>query len=181
MRWIKDEDFIRDRIPMTKFNVRALTIAYLEIEKGDRFLDIGAGTGSVSIEACLQGATTWAIEKEDLGVSLIKKNNEKFNTDIKIIQGLAPKDLPDIKVNKCFIGGSRGELEEIFKYLEKNLEKQGILVANFIMLKNLYEFQTLLEKYNYRNIEVQMIQSSFLDQIGLLKGQNPIFIIKGEK
>lgn len=181
MRWIKDEDFIRDRIPMTKFNVRALTIAYLEIEKGDRFLDIGAGTGSVSIEACLQGATTWAIEKEDLGVSLIKKNNEKFNTDIRIIQGLAPKDLPDIKVNKCFIGGSRGELEEIFKYLEKNLEKQGILVANFIMLKNLYEFQTLLEKYNYRNIEVQMIQSSFLDQIGLLKGQNPIFIIKGEK
>ena len=181
MRWIKDEEFIRDQIPMTKFNIRILTIAYLEIKKGDRLLDIGAGTGSISIEASLQGASTWAIEKEDLGISLIEKNNEKFKANVNIIRGVATRDLPDIKINKCFIGGSRGELEDIFKYLEKNLEKNGILVANFIMLKNLHEFQKLLEKYNYKNIEVQMVQSSFIDKIGLLKGQNPIFIIKGEK
>ena len=87
MKWIKDEDFIRGNIPMTKFNVRVLTLGYLEIEEGDKFLDIGAGTGSVSIEAALHGANTCVIEREEEGIELIKSNAEKFNVNINIIKG----------------------------------------------------------------------------------------------
>lgn len=181
MKWIRDEDFIRGNIPMTKFNIRVLTIGYLGINKGDRFLDIGAGTGSISIEASLQGAKTWAIEREEDGINLIKENNDKFGTDISIVQGLAPKDLPDIKFNKCFIGGSGGKLKEIFKYLENHLEVNGVLCGNFITLNNLSEFLNLLKKYGYMNIETQLIQSAYMDKIGLLKGQNPIYIVKGVK
>lgn len=181
MKWIKDEEFIRGKIPMTKFNIRILTIAYLEIKEGDRFLDIGAGTGSVSIEAALHGAKTWAIEKEAEGIDLIRLNNNKFNTDINIIEGQAPRDLPPIKINKCFVGGSRGQLKDIFDYLEENLDHGGILCGNFITLKNLNEFTELLKKYNYSNIETGLIQTSYMDKIGLMKGQNPIFIIKGVK
>lgn len=181
MKWIKDEDFIRGNIPMTKFNIRILTIGYLEIKEGDRFLDIGAGTGSISIESALHGAKTWAIEKEAEGIKLIKLNNNKFNTDVNIIEGHAPKDLPSIKINKCFVGGSRGQLKDIFDYLEDNLEDGGILCGNFITLKNLNEFTELLKRYNYSNIETQLIQTSYMDKIGLMKGQNPIFIIKGVK
>ena len=181
MKWIKDEEFIRGNIPMTKFNIRILTLGYLEIKEGDRFLDIGGGTGSISIEASLHGAKTWTIEKEDEGVELIKLNNNKFNTDINIIKGQAPDDLPDIKINKSFIGGSRGQLKEIFEYLDRNLENGGILCGNFITLKNLNEFINLLKEYNYKEIETQLIQSSYMDKIGLMKGQNPIFIIKGVK
>lgn len=181
MKWIKDEEFIRGKIPMTKFNIRILTIAYLEIKEGDRFLDIGAGTGSVSIEAALHGAKTWAIEKEAEGIELIRLNNNKFNTGINIIEGQAPRDLAPIKINKCFVGGSRGQLKDIFDYLEKNLDHGGILCGNFITLKNLNEFTELLKKYNYTNIETGLIQTSYMDKIGLMKGQNPIFIIKGVK
>ncbi|NLY46900.1 MAG: precorrin-6Y C5,15-methyltransferase (decarboxylating) subunit CbiT [Tissierella sp.] len=181
MKWIRDEEFIRGNIPMTKFNIRVLTIGYLGINKGDRFLDIGAGTGSISIEASLQGAKTWAIEREDEGIHLIKENNDKFNTDINIIQGLAPKDLPDIKFNKCFIGGSGGKLKEIFKYLENHLEDEGVLCGNFITLNNLSAFLNLLKEYGYMDIETQLIQSAYMDKIGLLKGQNPIYIVKGVK
>lgn len=181
MKWIKDEQFIRGKIPMTKFNIRTLTIAYLEIGEGDRFLDIGAGTGSISIEAALHGAKTWAIEKEAEGVELIKLNDDKFNTGINIIEGQAPKDLPPIEINKCFVGGSRGQLKDIFDYLEENLEDGGILCGNFITLKNLNEFTELLKEYNYSGIETQLIQTSYMDRIGLMKGQNPIFIIKGVK
>lgn len=166
---------------MTKFNIRILTIAYLSIEKGDRLLDIGAGTGSVSIEASLQGAETWAIERETEGTDLIKANAEKFNSKINIIKGIAPRDLPDLEFDKCFIGGSGGKLEEIFHYLEVHLKDNGILCANFIMMKNLNEFQKLLEKYGYRDIETQLIQASYIDNIGLLRAHNPIFIIKGVK
>lgn len=181
MRWIKDEMFVRGSIPMTKFNIRLLTIGYLEIEEGDRLIDIGAGTGSISIEASLQGARTWAIEKEEEGVELIRKNKDKFASDINIIHGKAPEDLPDLIFNKCFVGGSRGSLGAIFKYLDSHLERDGILCANFITLKNLSEFTDLLNEYQYSNIETQLIQTSATDRIGLFKSENPIFIIKGVK
>jgi cobalt-precorrin-6B (C15)-methyltransferase len=181
MKWIKDEEFIRGNIPMTKFNIRILTIGYLAIERGDKFLDIGAGTGSISIESALHGAKVYAIEREEEGVELIKTNRAKFGVDIDIIKGQAPEDLPNIKINKCFIGGSGGQLEGIFSYLDINLEDNGIVCGNFITIKNLNNFMELLNKYKYKDIEVQLIQVSTMDKIGLLKGQNPIFIVKGVK
>lgn len=166
---------------MTKLNIRLLTIGYLEIKKGDRFLDIGGGTGSISIEARLQGAKVWTIEREEKAIEIIKANDKKFNTNLNIIHGEANKDLPKIYFNKCFIGGSRGQLEEIFHYLDIYLEDGGILSANFITLKNLHEFIERMEKHKYKDIEVQLIQTSERDKIGLLKGQNPVFIVKGVK
>lgn len=181
MKWIKDEEFIRGNIPMTKFNIRVLTIGYLQIQNGDRLLDIGAGTGSISIEAYLQGAEVFAIEREEEGITLIERNNRKFDAKVHLIKGQAPEDLIDIKINKCFIGGSGGKLKEIYSYLDKNLEGDGIVVSNFITLKNLMENLELLKKYNYKNIETQLIQSAYIENNGLMKGQNPIYIVKGVK
>ncbi len=181
MKWIKDEEFIRGNIPMTKFNVRILTIGYLAIKAGDKLLDIGAGTGSISVEAAFHGVEVWAIEREKEGIDLINKNKNKFGVNVNIIHGQAPKDLPNIKFNKCFIGGSGGNLEQIFSYLDENLEANGILCGNFITLKNLNQFIELLNKYKYSDIETQLIQTSYVDKIGLMKGNNPIFIIKGVK
>lgn len=180
-KWIKDEEFIRGNIPMTKFNVRALTISYLEINEGDKLLDIGGGTGSISIEASLQGANVVVIEREDEGVELIRKNMEKFDTKLNVIHGSAPQDLPEDKFNKCFIGGSGGKLKEIFEYLQVHLDDNGIVCGNFIMLKNLNEFLENLKKYNYKDVSVQLIQASYMDRIGLMKAHNPIYIVKGVK
>lgn len=166
---------------MTKFNIRVLTMAYLNIEKGDKLLDIGAGTGSVSIEAGLQGAQVWSIERESEGIDLIQENGKKFNVNLNIINGFAPEDLPNIQFNKCFVGGSGGHLDGIFDYLNKNLEEEGILCGNFIKLENLYDFNRLMKENHYENIETQLIQASYIDHIGLLRSHNPIFITKGVK
>lgn len=182
MKWLEDEEFIRGNIPMTKFDIRILTIAMLCIENEDVLLDIGAGTGSISIEASLQGAKqVWGIERKSEGIELIKKNMKKFNVQIQLIKGEAPDCLPQISINKCFIGGSGGKLEEVFEYLEENLLSKGIVCANFVTLKNLNRFIQLLEKYNYIDVEVKLIQSSKVDNIGLLRGNNPIFLVKGVK
>lgn len=181
MRWISDDDFIRGNVPMTKFDIRIAAIAALEIEKGDEFLDIGAGTGSISIEAALQGANVISVEKEEEALELIFKNGEKFNANINLVKGTAPVCLPAMSFNKCFIGGSEGHLKEIFEYLKHNLVANGILCASFIRLKNLNEFILLLEEYDYRNIEVKLLQTAKMDKLGLLKGNNPIFLAKGIK
>lgn len=166
---------------MTKFNIRMLSIGYLAIEPDDRFLDIGAGTGAVAIEAALQGARVWAIEREPEGIALIQANCEKFNINMTIIPGKAPEDLLNFKFNKCFIGGSGGKLNDIFQYLDKNLEHGGILCGNFITIDNLYEFLKLLKKYGYEDMETNLIQTAQMDKLGLMKGQNPIYIAKGVK
>lgn len=166
---------------MTKFPIRTLITAYLEIKPEDRLLDIGCGTGSISIEAGTFGAKVYGIDKNPEAVKLTKENAEKFSVNMEVYEGDAPADLPDLKVNKVFVGGSGGNLEEIFLYLEKNLEANGILVASFITLKNLEEFKKLLKEYNYTDIEINLFQSAREDHIGLMRGENPIFIVKGRK
>ena len=80
-----------------------------------------------------------------------------------------------------FPRGSNGKLEEIFDYLEDHLEARGIVCGNFVTLKNLNAFYQLLKAYEYEDIEVHLIQSSYMNDIGLMKGNNPIFIVKGVK
>ncbi|MDO5714283.1 MAG: precorrin-6Y C5,15-methyltransferase (decarboxylating) subunit CbiT [Tissierellia bacterium] len=181
MKWLKDEDFIRDKVPMTKENIRILTMGYLSIYKGCRFLDIGSGTGSISVQGAVFGANVTSVEQKELGISLLKQNAEKQGVKIHAIHGQAPEALPDEKFDRVFIGGSGGALLSIFEYLEGALESDGIVVANFITLKNTWETYTLLKEFNYRDVEVQLIQTAAMDKLGLMRGENPIYILKGVK
>lgn len=180
MKNIKDKEFIRGNIPMTKFNIRNLAAAYLQIEKDDKLLDIGGGTGSVSVECALQGASVTTIEMKKEACSLIKANAKKFGTEINLIEGKAPEDLPCALFDKCFIGGSAGKLKDIFSYLKDNLKDGGILCGTFIIPKNLNEFLNLLKEFKYTDIEVHLIQTAEMNDIGLFKGENPIYIVKAQ-
>ena len=166
---------------MTKFHVRTLIVGMLEIEEGDKFLDIGSGTGSISVEAGSRGCKVFAIDKNPEAVNLTRENSKKFDIDLTIFQGNAPEDLPNLEFNKCFVGGSTGKLEKIFNYLKNNLESKGILVGSFITLKNLEEFTKLLKEHNYGDLETILVQISSEDHLGLMRGENPIFIVKGRK
>lgn len=182
MKWIRDEEFIRGSIPMTKFEARVLIMALLEAGEGDRLLDIGAGTGSVSIQAALLGAKVFAIEREPGGVELIHKNAAKFKTGIEIIQGSAPEMIGSVGAfDKCFIGGSGGSLPAIFEEVDRRLRPGGILAASFIVPDNMVELKRLFADRHYSEIEVRLIQASFLEDSGLLKANNPIFLVKGKK
>lgn len=179
--WIKDEDFVRGNVPMTKFPVRTMIIGKLCPKPGDRILDIGAGTGSISIEAATFSAEVTSIDFSEEAVELIRANSEKHGVNLNIIKGMAPADLPDEKYNKCFIGGSSGNLEDIFGYLERHLLSGGELVASFITLNNLNVFRSLLEKHGYSHMETMLVQCSIESSGGLMMGQNPVFIVKGIK
>lgn len=181
MKWLKDDEFIRDKVPMTKENIRILTMGYLAPYPGCRLLDIGSGTGSISVQAALFGAEVTAVEQKSLGVELLKKNSEKQGVAVRAIEGKAPEALPEETFHRIFIGGSGGALSEIFKYMEDALIPDGIVVANFITLKNTWECYTLLKEFGYKEIEVQLIQTAAMDRLGLMRGENPIYILKGVK
>lgn len=166
---------------MTKKPIRVLSVSYLDLEEGIKTLDIGSGTGSISVQCALLGADVTSIERKIEGVELLKENADKQGVTIRAIHGLAPTDLPDEPFDRVFIGGSAGNLEEIFNYLDSHLNKDGVLVANFITLKNTWRMNELLNKHGYKDIQIELIQTAKVDHLGLLRGENPIYIMKGVK
>lgn len=167
---------------MSKFDIRVIATALLEISEGDKFLDVGAGTGSLSVQAALLGAEVYAIERELEGIALIRENADKFKADINIIHGTAPEAMYLIEsFNKCFIGGSGGGLEQIMDEINKKLSVGGVLAASFIVPDNMVDLKRILKEMKYSEIEVRLVQSSIIEGKGLMKANNPIFLIKGKK
>ncbi|MTI65215.1 MAG: precorrin-6Y C5,15-methyltransferase (decarboxylating) subunit CbiT [Firmicutes bacterium] len=185
---IPDSMFIRGKVPMTKEEIRAVSISKLRILEKDIILDIGAGTGSLSIEASLQAkkGQVYSIERKEEGINLIKENIKKFNVcNIKPIKGIAPIDLENIStVDKAILGGSGGKMREIIIWLSKNLNKNGRIVINTITIENLYKAMKYLKENNFKDIELTQIgvsKGKDLANLTMLKANNPIYIISADK
>ena len=132
MLGIDDERFIRGKIPMTKREIRILTLVNAQIGVNDIVIDIGAGTGSISIEAAkiATNGHVFAVERKLDGVKLIEKNAQKFSVkNITIINAEAPEGLAKIpKIDVAIIGGSGGVLEEILFNLDTKIKIFGALI-----------------------------------------------------
>lgn len=183
---MKNNEFIRGKVPITKEEVRAISLNKLNLKNAKTFIDVGAGTGSVSIEAALtyDNLKVIAIERNDVAIDLINQNVNKFNlSNIEVIKDYAPIDL-DVKANGIFLGGTGNNLEEIIKWSKDLLIPGGRLVANFILIDNFYDTLDLLKKYNFVNLDVSQLSINKLEKLGsrdYFKPHNPIFIISCEK
>ena len=130
---IEDEAFIRGNVPMTKQEIRALTMVKARITPTDIVFDVGAGTGSMSVEAALLAnrGHVYAVERNAEGVSLIEKNREKFGVEnLTVVAGDAPdalNNLPDCDV--AMVGGSGGRLSDILDEISSRLEQSYRLAA----------------------------------------------------
>lgn len=180
MNWMNDSDFIRGDVPMTKEEVRILTMAGFEIRPGLSFLDIGAGTGSVSVAAAALGCDVVAAEVKDAAVDLIEKNAEAFGVEIDVIRGKAPDCLKDENYDRIFIGGSRGKLDDILHYAHEHLNEGGILAGNFITMSHAEAMKTFLKNEGYV-WSLKYVAVSREDRLGLLRAENGVFILKGRK
>lgn len=184
--YIEDSDFIRGNIPMTKEEIRIITTAKLDIKENSRMLDIGAGTGSISIQMakmCPKGQVV-AIEKNEEAIELIHKNKNKFNVDnLSIISGeaLEVKDSIEPYFDGIFIGGNGGNLDEIIRCYGSKLKSNGKMVLNFITLKNLnIAFQTL-ESMEYAVECIQVSVNKIKGKSYMISSNNSVFIITAVK
>lgn len=186
-RHLKDEDFTRGKVPMTKEEVRTLCIAKLELTKDAILYDVGAGTGSVAIEAACQDASirVYAVEKNPEGVELIWKNAQKFGVDsVQIVEGTAPEVLKNMEPpTHVFIGGSSGNLKEILRAVKgKNSEVRVVLTA--ISLDTMAEVMEAVETGILREPEIVQITAAKARKLGrhhMMTGQNPIYIVSEGK
>lgn len=183
---MKNDEFIRGKVPITKEEVRAISLNKLNLKDAKTFIDVGAGTGSVSIEAALtyDNLKVIATERNDVAIDLINQNVNKFNlSNVEVIKDYAPIDL-DVKADGIFLGGTGNNLEEIIKWSRDLLIPGGRLVANFILIDNFYDTLDLLKKYNFVNLDVSQLSINKLEKLGsrdYFRPHNPIFIISCEK
>ncbi|MBF7097174.1 precorrin-6Y C5,15-methyltransferase (decarboxylating) subunit CbiT [Alkalibacter mobilis] len=184
---IPDDMFIRGDVPMTKEEIRTITLSKIKINDGDTIVDIGAGTGSITIEAALlcPAGKVYAIEQNSKAVEIIEKNIEKFKVkNVKVIQDMAPSGLENLsKVNCVIVGGSKGNLNKIIEWSTKHLDEDGRIVGNFIVLENSVEFIKLLKENGFQ-CEIVNVCLSKGREIGgktMMEGLNPISIVTGKK
>ncbi len=178
-----DEDFIRGKTPMTKAEVRTLSVEKLALPPDAVCYDVGAGTGSVSIEMAVRAGLgrVYAIEKNAAAVELIRENQKKHAVDnLTIIEGMAPEALQGLEApTHAFIGGSSGNLYEIAALLlDKNPEVR--LVINCITLETVSESLSVLARLPFAEEEIIQITVAKSREVGnyhMMTGENPIYII----
>ena len=182
---LPDEAFERGDVPMTKQEVRAAVLAKLAVRPEDILWDVGAGTGSVSVELALAAprGRVYAVECRPEGCALIKANREKFRTrNLVLVEGLAPAALSDLPApDAVFIGGSKGSLAAIVDAaLDKNPDAR--ICVSAIALETLSAAVAALTAKG-RTVQVSQIAVSRAKAMGglhLMMAQNPIYLITGE-
>ena len=182
---LPDEAFERGDVPMTKQEVRAAVLAKLAVRPEDILWDVGAGTGSVSVELALAAprGRVYAVECRPEGCALIKANREKFRTrNLVLVEGLAPAALSDLPApDAVFIGGSKGSLAAIVDAAQDKNSDARICVSA-IALETLSAAVAALTAKG-RTVQVSQIAVSRARAVGglhLMMAQNPIYLITGE-
>lgn len=180
---IEDEEFIRAKVPMTKSEVRSISLSKLRLTEDSVMYDIGAGTGSISIEAALQAPEgfVYAIEKKEEACALIEENKRKFHTaNIEVVSGLAPEALEDLPVpTHAFIGGSSGNMKEIIELLLKK-NPHVRLVINTIALESVAETLDCMKTLPVKDVDIIHVSSARSRELGryhMMTGMNPIYIV----
>lgn len=184
---IDDEKFLRGNVPMTKQEIRILTLAKARLDVNSVVVDVGAGTGSITIEAArlAPNGKVFAIERKLEAVELIKRNVEKFSVgNVEIICAAAPEGLDVLpELDAAIIGGSGGQLEKILDVLGDKLKIGGRLVLNSITIQTtaaaLEYFRT--RGWHYEACRVQITRLERVGRYDMSKALNPVDIITAEK
>lgn len=183
MSGIPDSSFLRGEVPMTKEEVRTISLSKMHLKKDSIVYDIGAGTGSVSVEAArlVDVGHVYAVETKEEAVELIRENARKFGTDnLTVVPGMAPEALEELSApDVVFIGGSKGHLKEIIDVIVKKNPKARI-VLNAITLETVMEALECLKNRKYLEDEIVQVQISKARKIGsyhMMTGQNPVYVI----
>ena len=177
---LPDEAFDRDETPMTKSEVRSVSLSKLALTRGAVVYDVGSGSGSVTVEAARIAAhgTVYGIEMKEAALALTRKNVEKFGIhNVVVVEGRAPEALKDLPTpTHAFIGGSSGSMNDIVQtLLHKNPNVR--IVANAVTLESIAELNEISKTFKHADIaEISVSKPRRLGRYNLMTAHNPVYV-----
>ena len=188
---IPDEEFDRtESVPITKEEVRAVQISKARLSAGQTVLDIGCGSGSITVEAGLQVESTGKVIGIDIdpkAVEITKNNLEKFQvSNTTIILGDAKEKISDLneEVDAIFIGGTGGDTKDILELCENKLKPGGRIVIGVILIETLYSVLQTIEKLKFNTVDITQItigKSRKTSTGTMMLARNPVTVISATK
>lgn len=184
---IPDDEFIRGDVPMTKCEIRKAVMNEARIDEDSVVLDVGAGTGSISIEAALGAPKghVYAIERFDKGIELIHQNMEKFGvSNMTVIKSKAPEGMEDLPaLDAVIIGGSAGGMGVIVDEAQRLLKVGGRLVVTAVTMETGYTILKELKDrpFSYEGYQMAISRYRKAGPYHLLDPLSPIFIVAATK
>lgn len=177
-----DEAFLRDAVPMTKEEVREVSICKLKLTEDAIVYDVGSGSGSVAVEIAgiSDRIQVYAIERKPEAVALMRKNKEKFQAhNMRIIEAYAPEGLAELPpATHVFLGGSGGKMKEILEALYQKNPRMRVVI-NAVTLETICEIKEMLSYFKVSDESiVQMQVSRTRKALGyhLMQAENPVWI-----
>ena len=184
---LADDLFMRSKVPMTKQEVRSVSMSKLMPKATDVIYDIGAGTGSCSVELALiaKQGKVWAFERNPVAVELLGKNKELFGlTNLDVIAGEALENIKTMPAPDCvFVGGSGGDLCEMLDVIYAKNSKCRIVI-NAITVETLAQVAAYYKEhpdYSLEIVNVFVARSKKLGSYNLMMAQNPVYVMTALK
>jgi cobalt-precorrin-6B (C15)-methyltransferase len=194
MRWnyitpgIPDELFERsENVPITKEDIRSIVLSKLRLRKNYSVIDVGCGSGSITVEVCLQldSKNVYAIDLDKNAIELTKKNLDKFGVSANLIYSKAEEILPSLPtVDAIIVGGTKGKTEKIVELCISKLKEDGRLVIDTILIETMYKALRTIKKEKMHEIEVTQVTISKGKDVPsgtMLVSRNPILILSATK
>jgi cobalt-precorrin-6B (C15)-methyltransferase len=185
---IPDELFERsEQVPITKEEVRAITIGKLRLKEGFTAIDVGCGSGSLTVEICnqIRSGTAYAIDFDEKAVELTKLNLSRFRFKAEVILSDAQDALPKLpQVNSIVIGGTWGNTRKIIEMAISKLQTNGRLVINTILIESAYDTLSTLYDAKLEEVDVTQVIISKSRKVTtgtMMLARNPVLIISATK
>nr|WP_308505180.1 precorrin-6Y C5,15-methyltransferase (decarboxylating) subunit CbiT [uncultured Agathobaculum sp.] len=182
---VRDDMLTRAKVPMTKEEVRWVSVSRLAVQPRNTVWDVGAGTGAVTLELARKASDglVYAVERKPEAVALLHENRAKLGGyNVQIVEGAAPDALEALPAPDCvFVGGSGGAMRRILE-IAKHKNPAVRVVVNAIALETLHETQATLAALGFADIEVAQLSAARGKAVGpytMMTANNPVFILSG--
>ena len=187
---IPDEEFERtESVPITKEEIRAIQISKGRLSAGQTILDIGCGSGSVTVEAAIQVEESGKVIGVDIdpnAIELTEKNLKKFGiTNYQLVEGNAKEKILEFpEADTVFIGGTGGDTRDIVELCQNKIKSGGRIVIGVILIETLYSVLQTIEKLDFTEIDITQItigKSRKTSTGTMMLARNPVTVIFATK
>jgi cobalt-precorrin-6B (C15)-methyltransferase len=185
---IPDELFERnDEVPITKEDVRSIVISKLRLKNNSSAIDVGCGSGSITVELCLQARSgkIYGIDFNEKAIELTKINLKKFGVNAELVLAKAQDVLPSLpKVDSIIIGGTGGNVDKVIELCIGKLKKGGRLVIDTILIETTYKALNLINNARLDEVDITQVTVAKAKKVTsgtMLLARNPVLLISATK